>query len=689
MEDKPQNIPAEATEAASLPEEQSGPEDKALKKTYQEFREEARHSVLSSADREKYETLEPDEKQFVDTACLFEFKSQAVTQQKHKVKMRDILLCRDVAQAYCSGRDLVGQYSEGQRILKNSESGGDTVKFVLGRRICTMMEKIQTLYSQHPRSYVSADLHKAETGLLNYVGRMGKMMRDPLSEARRIYVRLKERTGWEIPAAAFAMAEDCDVPQLFFNRYTDSSQLLLKDPQKPFRSDNMTPPLKLDFRIKNAVLVLAGENRFHIDKKKFETVQNTAAARAIMLNSLDELKRKIKANYERNIFKLAEGLSPGDDINVRAMKEAAFNSFYGYTLKSLPNTAARADATELFILKWMEEENSVELKGFCRAIYPPEAVKDDSNPELWSPGVTRAFKVRHVFQDVGTGKARLSMFATRMNQLVTEYLEKQLSALKEKQSTPFLARIKQAENRLISFLSVNRVLFEQAEAKLKRVQGLEEERKQYYDQAISLINQSFNRSLKAGTDQEKEELIGKIRPKLEEEAAKREEMLEKLKERHQGETTKHQTLCAHVKSIDELVEKYKQQPGDPALKDTESQLFAVLSGMANGGQKPENLVSLRELAAKNIIAIRDDLNRIKEQYAAVGKIQKSLKEILSLIQAANARSEEIENIKKENEALESLFKERQALIAAVDEVKAERDDALSKIEEELEVNRET
>jgi uncharacterized protein YlxW (UPF0749 family) len=73
----------------------------------------------------------------------------------------------------------------------------------------------------------------------------------------------------------------------------------------------------------------------------------------------------------------------------------------------------------------------------------------------------------------------------------------------------------------------------------------------------------------------------------------------------------------------------------------------------------------------------------------VGKIQKSLKEILSLIQAANARSEEIENIKKENEALESLFKERQALIAAVDEVKAERDDALSKIEEELEVNRET
>ncbi|HLA40608.1 MAG TPA: hypothetical protein VJ417_11455, partial [Candidatus Glassbacteria bacterium] len=132
--------------------DQQPSDGKALKKTYLEFREEARRAILSSADREKFESLDPEDREFVDAACLFEFNSQQVNKTRRKVKLREILLCRDVAQAYCPNRDPAGQYSEGMRILKNSETGSETVKFVLARKVCSMLERIHNLYSSHPRS---------------------------------------------------------------------------------------------------------------------------------------------------------------------------------------------------------------------------------------------------------------------------------------------------------------------------------------------------------------------------------------------------------------------------------------------------------------------------------------------------------------------------------------------------------
>ena len=279
-------------------------EEKALKKTFGEIREEARMEVLSGVDREKYEKLEPDEQEFVNQVCLYEEKSQKVGRQHHKIKLREIMLCRDVAQAYCPGKDAVGQYSEAKRIIQNSETGSDSVKFVLSRKVCSMLDKIFNIYQSNPSSYVRADLHKAETDLLNYIGRLGRMIREPLNEAKRIYYKLKERAGWSLPAAAFGMAEDCDVPQLFFNRYSSPAQLLLKDPEKPFRSDNTNPPLKLDYRIKNAVLIVAGENQFHLDKSRFDKVRDTAAAKFIMAKSIQEGKDKISQAYKRNLYQL-------------------------------------------------------------------------------------------------------------------------------------------------------------------------------------------------------------------------------------------------------------------------------------------------------------------------------------------------------------------------------------------------
>ncbi|HUU29736.1 MAG TPA: hypothetical protein VM123_18180 [archaeon] len=686
MEENVQH-PPEGVEAGTAVEGQE--EDKALRKTYLEFREEARHAILSSHDREKYESLEPEEREFVDAACLYEFKSQKVAQQKRKVKLRDILLCRDVAQAYCSGKDLVGQYSEGMRILKNSETGSDTVKFVLGRRICSMLEKVNNLYSQHPRTFVNADLHKAETDLLNYINRLGRLIRDPLKEAKRIYVKLKERAGWEIPATAFAIEEDCDVPQLFFNRYADPAQLLLKDPNKPFRSDTMSPPLRLDFRIKNAVLIMAGENRFHLDKKRFMKVENTAAARAIMAKGVEEMRRRITDSYKKNVNELADKLSPEDDIGVRSIKEGAFTFFYGYTLKNLPNTAARADSTELFVIQLMEEENSIGCRGFCRYAYPPEAVSDDSNPNLWHPGITRAYKLRHIFNDIGTGKERLSMFATRMNQLLTEYLDGQLQTMGEQVAAPFKAKIIQAEARLQAFLRSHRAELESAEQASQRIESLEKEHSQIMDDFLAKVNLSFGKSLKADSDQQKEELIERILPRLKEETSVRDQAIDKLQKQYQALVTRCKNLAAQQQKIDSLIEKARQNPGDTGLKELEQQLIASLASLQAEKKELLTLASLHSLVIEQLRRYRTSLEWIKQQYAKVNKVLKPLKELVALIETADAREDEILRLKEQLGAAEALYREKQALLANIEQLTNERDETTSRIEDEIEVNRET
>ena len=346
---------------------------------------------------------------------------------------------------------MIGQYSEGKRILKNSETGSDSVKFVLARKVCSMMDKINTIYSSNAQSYVRGDLHRLETELLNYLNRLGRMIREPLSEARRVYSKLRERAGWNLPNTAFAIAEDCEVPQIFFNRYSSPAQLLLKDPKKPFRSDNVSPPLKLDFRIKNAVLIVAGENRFHLDRARFEKVKDSSAARHIAMSSLQAGKDKIADLYRKNPYHLVEWFTQQDEINVQTIKENSFGFFFSYTLKNLPSSASCADSAELFMLDLMKEENELGCFGFCRFIYPPAAVDDPPEAPAWSLSSTRALELRRLFHEISEKKVRLSMFPTRMNVLLTAHLDKQLGRLRENISGPFRERIVVAEERAAGF----------------------------------------------------------------------------------------------------------------------------------------------------------------------------------------------------------------------------------------------
>ncbi len=668
--------------AEAAPNGEAAGEGKALKRTYVEFREEARRAILSSHDREKYEALEPEERDFVDSACLYEFNSQQVSQQKRRIKLRDMLLARDVAAAYCPSRDAAGQYSEGMRILKNSESGSDTVKFVLGRRVCTMLEKICNIYGQHPRTFVSADLHRMETELLNYISRLGRLIREPLGEARRIYGKLKERTGWEIPATAFGMAEDCEVPQLFFNRYTDSSQLLLKDPQKPFRSDTLNPPLKLDFRIKNAVLILAGENRFHIDRKKFQNVQDTPAARAIMANSLEDEKKKIGEAYRRNPHQLAERLTAQDEIGVRTIKENAFAFFYGYTLKHLPNTAARMDAAELFLQGLMPEENDIGCRGFCRWLYAPDAVRDDPNPDYWLPNGTLAYRLRKTFHDLGTGKDRLSMFATRMNKLLTDYLDEQLKRIRTEQEKPFTVGIAQAEARLKQFIALNAEAFARAGESGGQVEEVHRECSLKLDQALELVNRSFNKSLSAATEQEKRELVARLRPKLEEEAGKRGATLAELKARHQALVERYNTIVRQLQRLDQLGEL----PADPVERQ---RLLASFGAAAAGETPPAGRDELRGRLQQELERVKLEVQKLKAQHAAVLAVEKSLLAILDTIRESDSCGERIAALEREGESQTGLAEQRRALENAMEQLRAERDEVTGRTEDEIETNLET
>ena len=390
-----------------------GPDGKALRKTFGEVREDARRDILSAADREKFEELDPDEREYVDQVCLFESKSQKVSRQSHKVKLREILLCRDIAQAYCPGRDMIGQYSEGKRILKNSETGSDSVKFVLARKVCSMMDKINTIYSSNAQSYVRGDLHRLETELLNYLNRLGRMIREPLSEARRVYSKLRERAGWNFPNTAFAIAEDCDVPQIFFNRYSSPAQLLLKDPKKPFRSDNVSPPLKLDFRIKNAVLIVAGENRFHLDRARFEKVR-TAGREAYR-----HVQPSGRQGQDRRSIS-QEPVPPGGGVLAAGRDQRADD---------------QGELLRLFLLLHPEKPAQQRLpRRFGRAVHArsdergertrmsrvlsfhlsPWRGDDPPEASAWSLSSTRALELRRLFHEISEQKIRLSMFPTRM-----------------------------------------------------------------------------------------------------------------------------------------------------------------------------------------------------------------------------------------------------------------------------------
>jgi len=662
-------------------------EEKALKKTFGEIREEARMEVLSGVDREKYEKLEPDEQEFVNQVCLYEEKSQKVGRTHHKIKLREIMLCRDVAQAYCPGKDAVGQYSEAKRIIQNSETGSDSVKFVLSRKVCSMLDKIFNIYQSNPSSYVRADLHKAETDLLNYIGRLGRMIREPLNEAKRIYYKLKERAGWSLPAAAFGMAEDCDVPQLFFNRYSSPAQLLLKDPEKPFRSDNNNPPLRLDYRIKNAVLIVAGENQFHLDKGRFDKVRDTAAAKFIMAKSIKEGKDKIAQAYKRDTYKLAEKFILEDDLTVESIKEEAFSFFYYYTLKNLPSTASRADAAELFFNEFMKAEEDIGCRGFSRYIYPPEAIEDPNEPVAWTKAGTRAYKLRKMFNNVAAGKIRLSMFPTRMNELVSEYLEEQFEALKKQIGEPFAQKIKKAETELEKFVKTHGSPLEQEQKDLEAIAKLEAEYKKSIDEAFSLIVKTLHKNLKADTSEKKKELLGLVKPKLIGEIEKKTQVLDDLRKKYEELIKRKNKLETQYAKAVELSKRLKDDSLDKEALEQEKQLIVSLAGQSGPeAVSPEAMVGRISERRK---MVKSNLENIKNHFDHGVALKKTLKKLIALIEEADSRAGEISTLRKKQEENNQLRQEEQRLNDALKQVTHEYEEQVGRIDEAIEVNRES
>ena len=669
--------------------DQQPSDGKALKKTYLEFREEARRAILSSADREKFESLDPEDREFVDAACLFEFNSQLVNKTRRKVKLREILLCRDVAQAYCPNRDPAGQYSEGMRILKNSETGSETVKFVLARKVCSMLERIHNLYSSHPRSYVSSDLHRTETELLNYTGRLGKIMRDPLSEARRIYVRLQERTGWEIPTAAFGNAEGCDVPQLFFNRYSDSSQLLLKDPLKPFRSDTLEPPLRLDYRIKNAVLIMAGENRFYVDKKKIQALGDSATLRAVALKAVAEARGQIKQSYEENLYELADRLDFGPDFSVQSVKENAFQFFYGYTLKNLPNSASRADSADLFVLELMKEENEIGCRGFCTWAYPPAAVNDETDTANWEAEPPAALKLRTVFRELATGEIRLAMFATRMNVLLSEFLEEQLSGLRDRLGAPYEEKAERMRYRLEKYNSEHKQSLEEFTGFDEKLESERKKLDELVENVLAGIGSTFGKRPQVKGTEAAVSLICRAAPRLHELRKKRAEETDRLRDKFKDLVAGNNTLIAQLKKVDSLAERSKSQPGSPGLADEQKVLFEVFAPLLEGNDPPGSLPKLRSAAVEKARQIRAEIESVKAGFEKSNHLHKMLTSLLESVDRLEKLAAAVAELEERRDYLAAIREEQLDLQRELDQIESERDEKLGRIEEAIEVNRET
>ena len=678
-EDKKKDSP-EVEENWEDEEESLGPDGKAIKKTFEEIREEARRAILSSVDREKFEKLEDDEREFVDKICLYEMNSQKMSRSKRKIKLREIMLCRDVAQAYCPNKDAVGQYSEGKRILANSETGSDSVKFVLSRKICSMLDKICYIYQSNGQAYVRADLHKAETDLLNYLNRLGKMIKNPFGEAKRVYSKLKEKAGWDLPSNAFDMADDCDVPKIFFARYSSSSQLLLKDPQKPFRSDTLTPPLKLDFRIKNAVLILAGENRFFQDKQKFDKVRETPAAKSIMMKSLQEEKRRITGIYRKNSYGLADKFRLEDDMRVDSIHEGAFNYFYEHTIKNLPSQGSRVDAAELFIKGFMPVENDIGCYGFTKFIYPPDAVNDDEEPGLWHPKRTSAYELRKIFNEVGTGKIRLSMFPTQMQELLSKYLDKELTRLKSTVEEPMQLKLTKIQRRLDKFREDAGVSPHERKIELSaRMETIDSRKDKIISDAFDHVCLLLKKKNEDMPLEQKLAIIEKVEPKLREELAKKDHTVKELTEKNGLLAQRKNKLAAEKQRVEKIA---------AASEQGMNKTIQIAAGN-NGETKAITISGYVNVIEKRMETIEESIKEASTQLQLVSATDKRLKALVKILDYLSELEKSRIEAHDEMQRLDSLIDEEAEILDELSAVRLEMEEKLARLDEAIEINRET
>ena len=144
-----------------------------------------------------------------------------------------------------------------------------------------------------------------------------------------------------------------------------------------------------------------------------------------------------------------------------------------------------------------------------------------------------------------------------------------------------------------------------------------------------------------------------------------------------------------MKKIDGLLDQAKQNPADPALKEAERELFTLNSNMSPDGKTPNTIPELRNLIVAQANKVRAGLDKIKQQHAAALRVAKSLKEMISKIQEAENLDEKIAPFQQQQEAIQTLLRQKQSLVAEIDQSKSEQDERISRIEDAIEANQES
>ena len=279
------------------------------------------------------------------------------------------------------------------------------------------------------------------------------------------------------------------------------------------------------------------------------------------------------------------------------------------------------------------------------------------------------------------------MFPTRMNGLLSEYLAEQFEALKKQIGEPFAQKIKKAETELEKFIKTHGSPLEQEQKDLEAIAKLEAEYKESIDEAFSLIVKTLHKNLKADTSEKKKELLGLVKPKLIGEIEKKTQVLDDLRKKYEELTKRKNKLETQFAKAVELSKRLKDDSLDKEALEQEKQLIVSLTGQSGPeAVSPEAMVGRISERRK---MVKSNLEDIKNHFEHGVALKKTLKKLIALIEEADSRAGEISALRKKHEENQQLRQEEQRLNDALKQVTHEYEEQVGRIDEAIEVNRES
>jgi len=174
-------------------------------------------------------------------------------------------------------------------------------------------------------------------------------------------------------------------------------------------------------------------------------------------------------------------------------------------------------------------------------------------------------------------------------------------------------------------------------------------------------------------------LIGEIEKKT--------QVLDDLRKKYEELTKRKNKLETQLAKAVELSKRLKDDSLDKEALEQEKQLIVSFTGQSGlEAVSPEAMVARISERRK---MVKSNLENIKNHFDHGVALKKTLKKLVALIEEADSRAEKISTLRKKHEENQQLRQEEQRLNDALKQVTHDYEEQVGRIDEAIEVNRES